>query len=397
MTLLASARTGRLIPSARTMKPIMRPVPVRYLVAADVYDGYICHFRSLGYDPLTGLWWAGYSKSKGGCSERCVAYSDNGGRTWQGETQLPGYDTTGWKGSPAVCARDGVCHVGLAGRGQGDYPDKGQVMYWRRESGAWAMELVTNVDGYQSGPSNDVDGSGDVHLLWDGAGYGTYPTRRQVVYRKRASGVWQPPDILTDIDRNQSACGIRTINGTVHVMYGGPGHLADWWREELLYRQYTTAWGAPEYILENTPDVEERGLYLCFDVSPDGSRVDVVTEGHDGSYNYVLWHRRRTSEGWGAWEQVPTGFTNVWHPTVTFLDNDNLLLVFHRNTGTKNEVYYMVKGTSGWGSPVLLTADMASADRCTLALNKSVLLLEGRVASEDVLSKWIQYIRWEED
>lgn len=119
------------------------------------------------------------------------------------------------------------------------------IMYNHTESGVWQGEenltLNGTYDSYEVHLRCDVDDN--VHMVYAGAGYGTYPNRENIKYRKKTAGVWGDIVHVTDLDGQVWAVDMFPDDvNKVHLLYSI--------NSVTYYQYYDGSWQSPEEITD---------------------------------------------------------------------------------------------------------------------------------------------------
>lgn len=124
-------------------------------------------------------------------------------RTSSGWQTLETVDSTGIAqaqvGPCVALDSNDYVHVVWGSRGWGDYTSQYQIVYSQRITSWQDVELVTNVDAMQTGPSVALDASDNIYVVWSGKGWGTNTGNYNIQLRKK-SGSWE--DTVSITDRN---------------------------------------------------------------------------------------------------------------------------------------------------------------------------------------------------
>jgi hypothetical protein len=138
------------------------------------------------------------------------------------------------------------------------------ITYDLRTSGGWqGTEVVASIANNQVKPSIAVDSADNIHVVWSGTGWGSHSGNYNVEYRKRASGVWQTQEAVTDIASDQTN-GL-SISGSgqaiavdasdnVQVVWTGLGWGTNTANQNLQFRQRTSSWQTQVGITDFSED-----------------------------------------------------------------------------------------------------------------------------------------------
>lgn len=277
--------------------------------------------------------WCVYYKSDGANSQIYCSYSTDNGATWTEEAVTA---EAASQGSPTIAIdSDDIVHVVWTGFGHGANPGNSNLRHRQKTAGGWqAAEAITDEAANQADPSIAVDGSdvlhcvwiglgwgvnpgvsniryasyggswtaseavsdsasdqdnpvalavdkdNNVHVAWDGLGWGVFVGKDNIQYRKRTSGSWGSQESVTDVDDPQGVPGLATdSSGHVHCVWYGWGWGTNTSKFNIQYRKRTTAWQTQEAIT---------------DVAFDQYNPSVSVDGDNNPY--VAWR----GKGWGS-------------------------------------------------------------------------------------------------
>ncbi|MBA7662343.1 hypothetical protein ES703_70371 [subsurface metagenome] len=201
-----------------------------------------------------GVLWCCYSgPDGGGIRQIFVSYSSDNGLNWTEEqiTTAPVHEQV----SPSL-AIDSGDNVHLVWEARLNWPPVvTEIQYRQRTAIGWgAVEHVTAIGKIQHAPSIAVDSGDNVHVVWRGAGWGANPLYRNIQYRQRVAGVWQPHESISDIAAHQLwDTGSIAIDAAdiVHVVWSGFGWGGNPGDYNVQYRQRVAGvWGIQEAITD---------------------------------------------------------------------------------------------------------------------------------------------------
>lgn len=159
-------------------------------------------------------------------------------------------------------------HVAWMGLGWGVNTAIYNVQYRiRSAAGSWGIqENVTDLPNHQYYAAFSLDSVDDTYMVWLGTGWGANPTKRQLVYNKRASGSWGSAVALTDTWDDQQPVPTLSIDqqGVVHVVWSGESWGAYPARRQLSYLRYDGSWDSRILLTDN--DYNSMGANLSLDV-----------------------------------------------------------------------------------------------------------------------------------
>ena len=243
------------------------------------------------------------------------------------------------------------------------YRENNAIAGW--QAAEWVTEILP--PGWaQYYPAIAIDSSDNVHLVWQGDGWGVNDENYNIQYRKRTPGGWQLQEGITDKNYQQWHPTIAIdLSDNVHVSWYGTWAGGG----RLNYRKRTAvAWEAEEMI----------ALYPYLDpnIALDLAGTIYVLYYWDYGGNY--WVRRARKELGGSWGHATVeaaAYDNIYpiamwalHPTIsgvkTNIRDEGYLLVFSADVPASPEVRYH----SSTVTPVVTTdpATGITADQATL-------------------------------
>ncbi|MCP8304884.1 MAG: hypothetical protein H3Z50_05395 [archaeon] len=296
------------------------------------------------------------------------AYSEDGGVTWNEELVADPNTVNQFWPCIAIDSNDDV-HVVWAGFGWGVNFDFTNIQYrMRTPSGGWqAQEGVTDVDADQAMPSIAIDSNDNVHIAWSGYGWGINTDYKNIQYRMRTSDGWQVQEGVTDNDTSDQfyPCIAIDSNDNVHVVWDGWG----WGTypdgvSNIHYRmRASSGWQAQEEVTDK--DVDQDSASIAID-SKDN--VHVVWHGLGWGTNpnvaNIQYRMRTPSGGWQAREgltDLPFAYGQnfpilIWsmHPTSstvrTNVPESGYALVYSGQDEGGWKVVYLYSSDLKWGT-----------------------------------------------
>ncbi len=311
--------------------------------------------------------WVAYFRSDGTTFQIYVSYSTNEGVDWTEEqiTNQSGSDHQAYP-SLAVDSNDDL-HLIWYGTGWGSNSGYDNLQYRKRTSEGWQdQEAITDKNAPQADAAIAVDSNNHVHVIWYGGGWGSYPSKPQIQYRKRTDS-WQTQEAVTNVNYSQYDVTLAIdSNNHVHVIWHGYGWGLNTLKENIQYRKRTTSWQTQETITDKS---DHQGL---FSIAIDSSDVvHVVWHGTGwGSYpaERNIQYRKRTTS-WQAQEAITNINDDQYDPTISLDANDDVHVVWFGFGYSPNAAYYNLqyrKRTTSWQTRVPLTAIDEDQTWCNL-------------------------------
>ncbi|MCJ7805211.1 hypothetical protein MUP46_01025 [Patescibacteria group bacterium] len=321
---------GLFIPSIDTPVVHANPGGSTYLLAdelTDIYNGQKNLART-----SDGTLWATYMREDAETWDYniCCAYSTNNGQTWTEESVT----TSGnyqMNPSIAVDSEDNI-HIVWEGYGWGTYPDYTQIQYRKRTTSWQTQEAVTNVEYYQHSPSIAIDSQDNIHVVWAGEGTGTYTNQYQIHYRERTTS-WQTQEDITNIDNIQAHYGYGgdcvTIaidsQDNVHVAWRGMGWGDYPVHSQIQYRKRTTSWQTQEAV--TNVDGDQVDCSIAVDSEDSIHVVWCGTSWGDYTSHYQVQYRERTTS-WQTQEAITNMDGDNIYSSISMDSEDNVHTVW---------------------------------------------------------------------
>lgn len=192
----------------------------------------------------------------------------------------------------AIDSQDEI-HVAWSGFGWGENKSFSNIQYKKKTPTGWGrQESVTDIGNYQYLPSLAIDSKDNLHLVWDGRGWGQNSYYDNIQYRKRTKDGWQEIERVSDrvLDQCNASISIDE-NDQAHIVWYGFGWSQDKWKFNLLHRKKTEK-GWEE--IENLTDAKSHqpGSNLLWARWPEvGGKKNNVLKGF-----FLIW----TSKGEGV-------------------------------------------------------------------------------------------------
>jgi len=297
-----------------------------------------------------------------------AAYSDDDGATWAYEL-VSGTKDNQFNPSIAVDSEDNI-HVVWVGAYWGVNTQKYNVRYRMRGDNWGAQEAITDVAYDQYYPNIAIDSNDDVHVVWEGLGVGTYPTKINILYRKKES-FWQAQEELTDVNGNQELPMIAIdSNDYIHLVWYGKGQGGNPSNYNIIYRKYTTSWQAQEAITDVAHDQYQPQIALDSSDQPHvvwyGLGWGVNTTINNIQYRYK-------TDTWQAQENVSDNTDEQYYPAISLDGSDNIYVVWTgdgqgSNPTAENIMHRKKSGT--WGTAVCILDDTKDKEYASLCWNE---------------------------
>ena len=334
---------------------------VHTVIAASLYGNEVGRHLARASD---GRLWCFFADKPAGYSnyQLFCAYSDNKGETWT-EEQITTVDIYQYTVTVAIDSQDNL-HIVYAGRGRQPYTSRTGIFYRKRTATGWGTEetvALKDVSGGQQSPSIAIDSGDNVHVVWYGKGWGTYPARNQIIYCKRTA-IWGSPEEITST--NVSAYGEQypaiaiDRQDNIHLTWQSTQALLNY--TMVRYRKgIAGGWHTQEDV--NTHD---DGYAVSPRIALDSSdNIHIVWRDMLASESWVAYnpkYRKRTIAGWGVTEDIATiAFSQKDYLTIAIDSLDNAHVVWTgQGWGTnlnKYNIQYRKRTASGWQTQEAIT------------------------------------------
>lgn len=211
----------------------------------------------------------------------------------------------------------------------------------------WTEEQVSEATGSydQGNPVIAIDSEDNIHVVWSGQGVGAEPTYQNIQYRKRTTS-WQTKANITDgsLTRHQQEPAITIdSNDYIHlVWYSNGGYSTEGW-PHIVYCKYTTSWQAVENVTSGTTTNYSPSIAID---SSDNVHV-VWRRGAYSAAGQGIYYRKRTTS-WQTEELVQGSTRAVLSPCLAIDSSDNPHCVYHYYDGIDTDAIRYRKRTTSW-------------------------------------------------
>jgi len=257
--------------------------------------------------PYNEKWYIVYSApNELGWFQIYVRKSSDEGLTW-GDAILvndPAMNTqNNYFPSMAIQENNGKVHIAYTGKDRvhaGDWDILYNTVTLLDTAGTEAV--VAHVDNYdQDYPCLCLDYWNRPNIAYEGNGYGTYPTKNQIMVTKKLVS-WQEPDALTDLNNHQYAPSILPRGQELNVVWYGAGHAPYTVKWAVMFQQsIATAFRSIELASDNITANSINYSNVRIGTSLDGI-LYIVFKGSDNTIGLVY----QTETGWSDIETVVT-------------------------------------------------------------------------------------------
>jgi len=169
-------------------------------------------------------------------------------------------------------------HVIWFGRGWGTYTNRWNIQYRKRTTSWQTQEAVTDKNGWQWEPSIAIDSNNNVHVVWYG---GETPSSiGNIQYRKRTTS-WQTQEAVTDKNAEQYCPSIAIdVSNNVHVVWDGYGWGVNTSSDNIQYREKTTSWQTQVGITDRAYTQGYPSLIWASYPTVDGLKTNIPKTGY---------------------------------------------------------------------------------------------------------------------
>jgi hypothetical protein len=172
----------------------------------------------------SGTLYIGYTRMDGGFAQVFLAHSTDDGLTWIEEKVHADIAQTQDVPALAIDSENNI-HVIWDGRGFSSFPSAWNIHYRIRTSNGWLpQELITDTNAGNAFPVIKIDQNDNIHLAWEGRGWGTNTANYDVIYRF-ISADWQTINTISITDEvlaQRHPSILVDDNNNVHFSWLGP-------------------------------------------------------------------------------------------------------------------------------------------------------------------------------
>ena len=222
---------------------------------------------------------------------RC-AYSANDGLTWTEEIVVADASNT-YNGPTLAIDRQGNLHLAYGYWVSARHTDN-RIKY-RKRTTAWSDEEEPETHTAGGGAAIAIDSIGDIHLAYEA----NHPTlgKINIRYIKKTSAGWQTGEWVSEIsgayEQHYQAIALDSQDN-IHVVWEGTGWGTNITKYQILYRKRTSSgWETTEEVTDSTTNQWHPNIAI------DKQNNVHLAWAYGGSY------RKRTSLGWGDEETIP--------------------------------------------------------------------------------------------
>jgi len=206
-------------------------------------------------------------------------------------------------GDPSI-AIDSVDNIHVAYSAVHPLHNRNNVRYVSGTSGAWgAEEWVTEIFSVwgQYYVAIAIDSANNVHLAWEGTGWGLNPNNYNIQYRSRVGGLWQAQEAITDLGVSQMlpSLAIDSLDN-IHLAWAPVGGAG-------MYQQRVGGvWQASEVIGFSNPG--------ALNIALDRADIPYVVAENTVAGVDQLYYSRRVGGLWSAEIAVTTSLIDDYAP-----------------------------------------------------------------------------------
>ena len=302
-----------------------------------------------------GDYWCCYTRSDGTRDQIYSAYSTDDGVTWT-EVQVS-FVTAQSQSSPAIAidSADNL-HIVWNGRGWGDNPGSENVQYKKRTTFWGSQEAITDETNYQRTASISIDSSDIPHVVWRGSfDDGGNPDFIRIQYSNRSGGSWSNAEDIGEgetVKEDQDLPDLEVdSSNTIHIIWAGTGHGTYPTKSQILYRDGTSgSWGTKELVTDI--DAGQTSMSIVVDTNGD---IHLVWKGKGWGNNTTkdnIQYRKRESGVWQTQEAITDTSTENINPTISIDTSDNLYAVW--NDAAADQKIRFAKRTTAWSGASIL-------------------------------------------
>jgi len=299
--------------------------------------------------------WCTYSRSDGTTQQIYCAYSTDGGENWN-EEQVTNQTAGNDQGYPSIAidSSDNV-HIVWQGLGWGTNTGYTNIQYRERTTSWQTQEAVTDEANVEiSYPSIAIDSSDNIHVAWTGRGYLPEFTASNIQYRKRTIEGWQTQEAVTveGIDQFCPSIAIDSADN-IHVVWVEGSVLS------VQYKKRTTSWQTQEAVTEEGYSYDDLSSSPSIAID-SADNIHVVWRawncGTNSDYFNIQYRERTTS--WQTQEAITDIAAEQWDASIAIDSSDNIHVAWRgRGWGTNTTKYNIQyrERTTSWQTQVGIT------------------------------------------
>ncbi|MHA1377403.1 MAG: hypothetical protein ACTSRG_03365 [Candidatus Helarchaeota archaeon] len=311
----------------------------------------------------------------------CISSSN-----WSNATVISD-DSTLWNNDsssyPSI-AVDGTgnVHVVWHDYTHGEWGTDSEIMYANHTIAGWSNATVISDDGTlwnddsSSYPSIAVDGTGNVHVVWQDYTDGEWGTDSEIMYANCTAAGWSNATVISDnstLWNNGSSYNPSVAvdgTGNVHVVWSDYTNGTWGTDSEIMYVNRTAAGWSNATVISDDSTLWNNGgsVYPSIAVDSTGN-VHVVwsdyTNGTWGTDSEIM-YANRTAAGWSNATVISDDGT-LWnddsssYPSIAVDSTGNVHVVWQDYTdgewGTDSEIMYANRTAAGWSNATVISDD----------------------------------------
>ncbi len=274
---------------------------------------------------------------------------------------------------------DGNVHVVWYDDTNGEWGTDQEIMYANYTGSGWSnATAISDLYGWNNGDSYDpsvaVDGNGNVHVVWHDATNGEWGTDLEIMYTNYTASGWSNATAISDLygwNNGESYWPSVTVDGSgnVHVVWND--YTAGGWGgggsdPEIFYTNYTASGWSNATAISDLYGWNNGESYRP-SVAADGSgNVHVVWEDDtDGAWgtDIEIFYTKYTASGWSNPIAISDlyGWNNgeSYRPSVAADGSGNVYVVWQDLTsgawGTDDEIMYANYTAAGWSDATVIS------------------------------------------
>ncbi len=307
------------------------------------------------------------------------SFTLNTAASWSNATAIS--DLYGWNNGPSFAPKVAVdgfgnVHVVWHDATNGAWGNDIEIMYANYTAAGWSNAIViSDLNGWNNDfsfyPSIAVDGSGNLHVVWEDYTDGEWGSDDEIMYANYTAAGWSNATAISDIYGWNDGDSYRAkvaVDGSdnLHVVWVDDTD-GEWGTDkEIMYTNYTAAgWSNATAISDLYGWNDGDSSYPSVAMDGFGNVYVVWYDDTDGEWgnDIEIMYANYTASGWSNATCISDqyGWNNgySYDPNIAVDNNSNLHLVWYDSTdgewGTDDEIMYANYTVAGWSNATAIS------------------------------------------
>jgi hypothetical protein len=297
---------------------------------------------------------------------------------WQTQEAITDKNVSQYAPIITIDSKDNI-HIVWGGFGWGVNSDFTNIQYRMKTANGWqTQEAITDKDDSQRYPSMAIDSKDNVHVVWSVWGWGVNTDDRNIQYRMKTANGWQTQEELTDKNSDQFyPCIAIDSKDNVHMVWNGWGWGINIDFSNIQYRMKTSnGWQTQEELTDKNSDQYAPSIAI-----DSKDNVHMVWHGWGWGTNPNvgnIQYRMRTVNGWQTQEAITDLPYDQWFPNLIWTMYPDFSSVKTNVPESGYAIIYSGTDENGYKIVYLLSSDLKWVGVKTVPMDDfTVLLLIG--------------------